>query len=187
MITNFNRKHRNTSFSSLTRMRDNIRSIFTEDNVLIIYISSDRVFHNSYHRFNIQLLIRFHSFHCTFVICTNNHRILLYLSWERYFLNMRFRHNMISSTNFSTSNRNMTNNIFIRCMVLIPLILGNFYVRGKGLKIVGNTLGVNTKLITNITEVISFHKRFNAFIIIVYTLLSSFVILPSFSVLLNMV
>src|SRR3954469_26007759 len=169
MITNFNRNHRNTSFSSLTRIRDNIRNVFTEDNMLILYISSDRVFHNSYHRFNIQLLIRFHSFLSTIVIYTNHHRILLYLSWERYFLNIRFRHNMISSTNFSTSNRNMTNNIFIRYMILIPLLLGNFYVRGKGLKTVGNTLGIKTKLITNITKVIGSHKRFNTFIIIVYT------------------
>src|SRR4051812_5611468 len=169
MITNFNRKHRNTSLSSLTRMRDNIGSVFTEDNMLVLYISSDRVFHNSYHRFNIQLLIRLHSFLSTFIICTNHHRILIYLSWKRYFLNIRFRHNMISSKNFSTSKRNMTNNIFIRSMVLIPLLLGNFYVRGKGFKIVGNTLGIKTKLLPNITEVISSHKRFNAFIIIVYT------------------
>src|SRR3954466_10374022 len=187
MITNFNRKRMNTSFSSLTRMRNNIRSVFTEDNVLILYISSDSVFHNRYHRFITQMLTRLHNFHCTFVICTNNHRILLYLSWEMHFLNMRFRHNMISSTNMSTSNRNMTNNIFIRSMVLIPLLLGNFYVRGKVLKTVGNTLGINTKLTTKFMEVISTHKRFNAFIIIVYTRLSSFVILPSFSVILNTV
>src|SRR3954467_12366845 len=169
MITNFNRKHRNISFSSLTRMRDNIRSVFIEDNMLILYISNDSVFHNSYHEFITQKLTRLHSFHCTFVICTNNHRILLYLSWERHFINMRFRHNMISSTNLSTSNRNMTNNIFTRSMVLIPLLLGNFNVRGKVLKTVGNTLGIKTKLITNITEVVSTHKRFNAFIIVVYT------------------
>src|SRR3954466_12483760 len=169
MITNFDRKHRDTSFSNFTRMRDNIRSIFTEDNVLILYISSDSFFHNSYHRFITQILIRLHSLHCTFIICTNNHRILLYLSWERNFLNMRFRHNMISSTNLSTSNWSMINNIFIRSMVLIALLLGNFYVRGKGLKTVGNTLGIKTKLIANIMEVISSHKRFNAFIIIVYT------------------
>src|SRR3954464_10125051 len=155
MITNFNRKHRNTSFYSFTRMRDNIRSVFTEDNMLILYISSDRVFHNSYHRYNIELLIRLHSFLSTCVIRTNYHRVLLYLNWERYFLNIRFRHNMISSTNFSASKRNMTNNIFIRSMVLIPFLLGNFDVRGKGLKTVGNTLGIKTKLIANITEVIS--------------------------------
>src|SRR4051812_12838609 len=169
MITNFNRKHRHTSFSSLTRMRDNIRSVFTEDNVLILYISSDSVFHNSYYRFITQMLTRLHSFHCTFVICTNNHRVLLYLSWERHFLNMRLRHNMISSINLSTSNRNMTNNIFIRSMVIIPFLLGDLYVRGKGLKTFGNTLGIKTKLIANITEVIGSHKRFNAFTIIVYT------------------
>src|SRR3954468_10653507 len=126
-MINFNRKHRDTSFSNFTRMRDNIRSVFTEDNVLILYISSDSVFHNSYHRFITQMLTRLHSFHCTFAVCTNNHRILLYLSWERHFLNMRFRHNMISSTNLSTSNWSMTNNIFIRSMVLIPLLLGNPY------------------------------------------------------------
>src|SRR3954465_12936997 len=169
MITYFDRKHRNASFSSLTRMRDNIRSVFIEDNVLILYISSVKIFHNSYHRFNNQLLNRLHSFLSTFIICTNHHRILLYLGWERYFLNIRFRHNMISSTNFSTSNRNVTNNIFISSMVLIPLLFGNFYVTGKGLKIVGNTLGIKTKLITNIMEVVSSHKRFNAFIIIIYT------------------
>src|SRR4051812_7122792 len=153
MITYFDRKHRKTSFSSLTRMRDNIRSVFTEDNVLILYIPSVKIFHNSYHSFNIQLLTRLHSFLSTFIICTNHHRILLYLSWKRYFINIRFRHNMISSTNFGASNRNMTNNIFIRCMVLIPLLLGNFYVRGKGFKTIGNTLVIHTKLITNIMEV----------------------------------
>src|SRR3954462_1290373 len=150
-------------------MRYNIRSVFIEDNVLILYISSVKIFHNSYHRFNIQLLNRLHSFLCTFFICTNNHRILLYLGGERNFLNMSYMHNMISSTNLSTSNRNMTNNIFIRSMVLISLLLGNFYVRDKGLKTVGNTLGIKTELIANITEVVNSHKRFNAFIIIVYT------------------
>src|SRR3954466_12776082 len=146
MITNSKRKHRDTSFYSFSRMRDNIRSVFTEDNVLILYISSDKIFHNSYHRFSIHFLIRFHSFLCTFVIRTNKHRGLLYLSWERYFLNIRFMHNKISSTNFSASNRNMTNNIFIRSMVLIPLLLRNLCVRGKGLKTIGNTLGIKTKL-----------------------------------------
>src|SRR4051812_39158093 len=123
MITNSHRKHMNTSFPSFSRMRDNIRSVFTEYNVLILYILSDETFHNGYYRFNVYFLTRFHSFLCTFANHISYDRMFLYLSRKRDFLNIRFRQNRINSTNFYAS-RNMGNNVFIRSMVLVPLLLG---------------------------------------------------------------
>src|SRR3954469_20319733 len=168
MITNFNREHRNTSFYSLTRMRDNIRSVFTEDNILILYISSDKIFHNSYHRLDINKLIGTYNFLCTFANHISQNRVLPYLGGNRDLLNIRFRQNRINSTNLYTS-RNVGDNVFIRSMVLVPLFLGNLNIRGKSIKTFRKNLRIKSKLIANITKAISSHTRFNAFIIIVYT------------------
>src|SRR3954465_13680915 len=127
MTTNFNRKHRETSFSNFLRMRNNISSVFTEDNMLILYISSDKNFHNSYHMLNINKLSGPYSFLCSFANHISHNRMLPYLGGKRDFLNIRFKQNRIDSTNLCAS-RNMGDNVFIRSMVLVPLFLGNFNI-----------------------------------------------------------
>src|SRR3954468_7883225 len=112
MTTNFNRKHMNNSFSNFLRMRNNISSVFTEDNMLILYISSDKIFHNSYHMLNINELIRLTSFLCTFANHIIYNGMFPYLRSKRDFLHIRFMQNRINSTN-SYASRNMGDNVFI--------------------------------------------------------------------------
>jgi hypothetical protein len=95
--------------------------------------------------------------------------MLVYLSRERRFLKIKLRQNAINSANFSSSSRNTTNNIFIRRMILVPILLGNIKIRGKGLKTVSKYLAINTINSTNIMKVIGSNKSFNAFIMIIYT------------------
>jgi hypothetical protein len=95
--------------------------------------------------------------------------MLLYLSRERRFLKIRLSQNAINSTNFSSSSRNTTNSFFIRCMILVPILLWNIKIRGKGLKTVSKYLRIKTINNSNIMKVIGSYKSFNAFIIIIYT------------------
>src|SRR5215216_5018832 len=99
MATNFNRKHRNTRFSNFLRMKNNVSSIFIEDNMLILYISSDKIFHNSYHRLNINKLVGPYSFVCAFANHISHNRVLPYIGGKRDFLNKSFMQNRINSTN----------------------------------------------------------------------------------------
>jgi hypothetical protein len=55
------------------------------------------------------------------------------------------------------------------CMVIAPIFLWNIKIRGKSLKTVSKYLRIKTINNTNIMKVIGSHKRFNAFIIIIYT------------------
>src|SRR3954471_19772568 len=118
MITNFNREHGNTSFSNFLTMRNNISSILTKDNVLILYISSDKIFHNSYHRLDINKLIGTYSFLCAFDNHISENRVFPYLGGKRDLINIRFRQNRINNTNLYTG-RKVGNNVFIRSMVLV--------------------------------------------------------------------